>query len=117
MSTVDNYIATLLPEEQIELKRIQRIVIRVVPSAEQGLGYGMPAYLYRSKPVFSCLVNKKFLSIYPFSGKVIEKLRDQLTEFEKTTGSIHFSLKNTLCEDLVEELLLARMMEIDEKLR
>jgi len=114
MSTVDNYIATLLPEEQIELKRIQRIVLRVVPSAEQGLGYGMPAYLYRSKPVFSCLVNRKFISIYPFSGKVIDKLRDRLSEFELTTGSIHFSLKN---EDLVEELLLARMMEIDEKLR
>ena len=117
MSTVDNYIATLLPEEQIELKRIQRIVLRVVPSAEQGLGYGMPAYLYRSKPVFSCLVNRKFISIYPFSGKVLQRLKARLSDFECTSGSVHFSTAKPIPEVVLRDIISARVREIEAGIR
>ena len=113
---VDEYIESLTIPQQSELRRIQNIVSTIVPTAEQGISYKMPAFLYRGKPLLSCIVNKKFLSIYPFSGKVISKLSNDLAGFELTAGSIHFSLTHALSEDLITQILNARIMEIDEKL-
>src|ERR1700733_12797191 len=92
MSTIDTYLAAVTPAQRAEFERIRRIVREVVPDAEEGTSYAMPAYLYRGKPFLSAMANKKFLSIYPFSGKVIDALRGKLKGFELTSGSIHFSV-------------------------
>lgn len=109
---VDEYMATLSPDQQAELRRIQGIITQTIPEVTQGVSYAMPAYLYRGKALLSCVVNKSFLSIYPFSGKVIDTLRDKLKEYELTTGSVHFTLERILPESLIEDIIHARMQEI-----
>jgi uncharacterized protein YdhG (YjbR/CyaY superfamily) len=113
MAVVDEYILMLTSEQQEEFSRIRQIVYRVAPSVEQGISYALPTYLYGGKPLLSCVVNKKFCSIYPFSGKVIDKLREKLSGYELTPGSIHFSPSQPLSVELLTEILIARMREID----
>lgn len=115
MPVIDDYIASVNPEERAEFERISRMVQEAVPSPGQGLSYGMPAYLYRGWPLISFVVTKKFLSIYPFSGKVVELLKDKLSEFETTPGSIHFSVGRPIPDELLREIIAARMREIEAK--
>lgn len=116
MGTVDSYIETVTPPQQTEFKRMRRIIMEAVPTATQGISYGMPAFLYKGKPVISFTVTKKFLSMYPFSGRVVEKLHQKLRDFELTSGSIHFSLGHPIPESLLKEIITTRLQEIEEKI-
>ena len=113
MMPFDEYVRTLKPEEQVEFARIHAVVMKMAPAATQGVGYAMPAFMYNGKALLSVMVNKKFLSIYPFSGKVVDQLRDKLAGFECTSGSIHFTLAHPIPEALLEDIIRARMAEID----
>ncbi len=115
MSAVDEYLETASNPERAELERIRAIVWRTVPSVEEGVSYAMPAYLYKGKAVLSAMVNRKFMSVYPFSGKVIDKLKDRLIDFEGTPGSIHFSAANPIPEALLVDIIMTRMEEIDAR--
>ena len=117
MHTVDDYIATLTPPQQAILGHIRDLVQQAVPEAEQGTSYAMPAFIYKGKGLLSVMVTKKFLSLYPFSGKVVEGLRDQLNGFETSAGSggIHFSVEKPLPDELIKAILAARVAEIESK--
>ena len=115
MPTVDDYIATLPHDERVLFEGMSASVKQIVPSVEQGVSYGMPAFLYRGKALVSFLVRKSYLSLYPFSGKVIALLESQLRGFEITSGSVHFSKENPVGGSLLEEILKARIREIEGK--
>jgi uncharacterized protein YdhG (YjbR/CyaY superfamily) len=75
----------------------------------------MPAYFYRGKPFLSAIARKKHLAIYPFSGKVIEKLRDKLNAFGLSSGTIKFSVENAIPDALLCEIISSRLLEIDQQ--
>ena len=112
---IDDYIATLDGEVQQLFRGMQSLILEVVPSAVQGVSYAMSAYLYKGKGLISFVQAKKFLSMYPFSGKVIAKLESRLTNFEHTSGAIHFSVEHPIPQELLRDILLARVIEIDAK--
>jgi uncharacterized protein YdhG (YjbR/CyaY superfamily) len=113
MSKMDEYFSTLRPLQRAEFERIRSLIYRIVPSAELGESYGMPAYMYKGKPFLSAMATKKHLSIYPFSGKVIDQLRDMLKDFTLSPGTIRFSEDHTIPEPLLREVIMARLKEID----
>jgi len=115
MSTLDNYFATLAPNQKAEFERIRAFVATIVPPEEDGMSYGMPAIMYRGWPVISLMANKNFLSLYPFSGKVFAKLEQELKSFEMTPGSLHFSLEKPIPDTLLREIIQLRMEEIEAK--
>jgi uncharacterized protein YdhG (YjbR/CyaY superfamily) len=115
MSEMDEYFTTLTPAQLAEFERIRSIVRRIVPSVEEGTSYAMPAYMYKGKPLLSVMAAKKHFSLYPFSGKVLDKLRDKLEGFEISAGSgaVHFSEEKMIPEALLKEIILTRIEEID----
>jgi uncharacterized protein YdhG (YjbR/CyaY superfamily) len=45
MSAMDDYINGLPPPQKAELERVRAVVEAVAPEAEEGVSYGMPAFL------------------------------------------------------------------------
>ncbi len=115
MSPVDSYISTLTPPQQAELNRIRGILHHVIPTTEDGVSYGMPVIKYKGWQVISIMVRKNFISLYPYSGTVFNKLKDKVAGFETTPGSIHFTLDNPLPESLLKEIIQLRVEEIEER--
>ena len=115
MKTVDDYLATLSVEDAHLLGQMAEIVKKTEPSVEQGTSYGMPCFLYKGKPLISFIVRKKHMSLYPFSGKVIEGFRAKLEGFpiSEGSGSIHFSVGNPIPEEILADIVHARMGEIE----
>ena len=71
MGTVDDYLAELEPDDRAAIDRVYALARDEVPEAEQGMGYGMPALVYRGKPLISVMRAKKHIGVYPFSPDAV----------------------------------------------
>src|SRR5690349_6373038 len=71
MGTVDDYLTTLDPDDGGVIERVYAVAREEVPDAEQGTGYGMPALVYRGKPLLSVKRTRKHIGIYPFSADAV----------------------------------------------
>ena len=85
------YLSTIDGADRAALERVYAIAREVVAEAEEGTSYGMAALVYRGKGLIATTRTKKFLSLYPYSGAVIASASDALSDFETTSGSVHYS--------------------------
>ncbi len=117
MGEVGAYLSTVGGADGDALQRVLAIARDVVPEAEEGTSYGMPALLYRDKGLIATMRAKKFLSLYPFSGAVVASVLEALSEFDTTSGSIHYSAHHQLPDAIVRRIVEARRAEIDARAR
>jgi len=111
MSVIDDYLVTLFGTEKALLKHMYGVVRRMVPTATEELSYAMPAFKYKGKGLVAIMANKQFLSLYPFGS--VGGLGLDLSGFEGTKGSIHFSVEHPLPDDLLCQIITARMQQIE----
>jgi uncharacterized protein YdhG (YjbR/CyaY superfamily) len=116
MGTVDDLIAGLDPADRGAVERVYTIAREVVPEAEQGLGYGMPALVYRGKPLISVMRAKKHIGVYPFSPEAVSAVAPALTSHPGIgldKGTIRFQPEQPLPDDAVRTLVRARKEQIE----
>ncbi|TAM66620.1 MAG: DUF1801 domain-containing protein [Microbacteriaceae bacterium] len=115
MGAVGEYLQTIDGPDRDALERVYAIARELVPAAEEGMSYAMPALLYDGRGLIATLRTKKFLSLYPYSGKVIPAVLDGLPGFEVTSGSIHYSAAHQLPEAVLRRIVTLRRAEIEAK--
>ncbi len=113
VGVVDEYLSGVDLADRDALARVYAIAVEVVPEAEQGIRYAMAALVYRDKGLVATVRRTKFLSLYPFSGAVIGSVLEELSEFETTSGSIHYAADHELPDDLMRRIIQRRRTEID----
>jgi uncharacterized protein YdhG (YjbR/CyaY superfamily) len=109
---MDDYLAGVPEPDRDALERIRRKVKELVPQAEEGKSYGMPALKYNKRPLVGFVAAKKHLSLFPFSPAVIEALSDRLDGFELSKGTIRFTAEHPLPDDLLRDVVMLRRDEI-----
>jgi uncharacterized protein YdhG (YjbR/CyaY superfamily) len=114
---VGDYLSTIDGADRAALERVYAVARDVVEEAEEGTSYGMAALVYRGKGLIATTRTKKFLSLYPFSGAVIASVSDSLSDFETTSGSVHYSADHQLADDVLRRIVEARRSEIDARAR
>jgi uncharacterized protein YdhG (YjbR/CyaY superfamily) len=112
---IEAYLAAIPEPGRTTLLKV-RAAIRAAapPEATEGFSYGVPAFKLK-KPLAGYTARKDFCSYYPMSGRVITALREDLKNYEITSGSIHFSLDKPLPSTLIKKLIRARLAEIEKK--
>jgi len=110
------YLASLDAPVREVLTRIADRAGDLLPELAEGVGYGMPALLYRGKALMAVRETAKHLAIYPYSGRVVTAVAPFLAGFGHSAGAIRFSVEQPLPPDLVDRILLARRDEIDASL-
>lgn len=113
MGTIDDYLAGLEPEDRAVIERVYAVAREVVPEAEQGKSYGMPALIYRGKALISVMRTKKHFGLYPFSGQVVAAVADALAGFETDTGTIRFQPEHPLSDEQLVRIVHTRKEQID----
>ncbi len=106
---VDAYLAGLEEPKRSTLEALRRSIRAVVPDAEECLSYGMPAFRVRGKVVAGFAAFKNHLAYLPHSGEVLAGLSEELTGYERTSGSLHFSIDEPLPDQLVRKLVGAKL--------
>jgi uncharacterized protein YdhG (YjbR/CyaY superfamily) len=114
MSYIDEYLASVPEPQRAELERICRFVRRTVPGAEEGKSYGLPAFKYKERPLLGFRVSKNHLSVFPFSPEAVDAARDALEGFDLAKGTIRFTPEQSIPETALEQLIQARLSEIEQ---
>jgi uncharacterized protein YdhG (YjbR/CyaY superfamily) len=119
MSTeeIDQYLAALEEPQRSTLAQLRETIMAIVPDAEQGISYGMPAFKLRGngKIIAGFAAFKSHLSYLPHSGSVISALTIETRDYSATKGSLHFPVDRPLPKSLVKKLLMARMAEVSDR--
>jgi uncharacterized protein YdhG (YjbR/CyaY superfamily) len=109
---VDDYLASVEEPGRSTLESVRRSVLRVVPDAEECISYGVPGFKVSGKTVAGLAAFTNHLSYLPHSGRVLSELAGELTGYQTTKGSLHFSVDEPLPDDLVRALVGTRLREL-----
>src|SRR5687768_5552556 len=88
---VQDFLSTLPEPTRSAFTRLRDLALEVVPDAEEGTSYGLPALTYRSKPLLGFQAAKRHLSVYPFSSEALDTVRERLAGFATSKGTIRFT--------------------------
>lgn len=110
-SEIDDYLATPDEPKRATLDRLRDTIIEIVPDAEQGISYGIPAFRLDGKTIAGFTAFKNHLSYLPHSGRVFGQLAEETASYTKTKGALHFPIDRPLPKDLVKQLLEVRIAQ------
>jgi uncharacterized protein YdhG (YjbR/CyaY superfamily) len=110
---IDAYLARLDDPRRTTLEHVRTIIREIVPHADEGLSYGVPAFLVGGKPVAGFTASKRHLSYLPHSGSVLASMDpSDLEGYEWSKGALRFAVDTPLPKRLVEALISARQREL-----
>ena len=75
---IDRYLAALEEPKRSTLARLRGTILDILPEAEQGISYGLPAYKVEGKTIAGFAAFKNHLSYLPHSGSVFPQLKEEL---------------------------------------
>ena len=110
---IDAYLAALDEPKRAALEQLRRDILAVIPDADQGISYGLPAFRVQGKVVAGFAAFSRHLSYLPHSGSVFGRLEKSLEGYEHTTGSLHFPIDAPLPAELVRALVTTKLELLD----
>ena len=109
---VDAYLAALPPDQHELLQHVRERIARVLLDAEETISYGMPTFRRGGRFVLSYAGWKRHCSLYPLTDSFLAEHRAELEGYRHTKGSIHFTPEQPLPDELLDELVRARVGEL-----
>jgi uncharacterized protein YdhG (YjbR/CyaY superfamily) len=108
---IDQYLEALEEPKRGTLALLRRRILDVLPDAEQGMSYGVPAFKVRGKTVAGFAAFKDHLSYLPHSGSVFPQLADELAGYTFSKGALRFDVDSAPPASLVERLVEVRLRQ------
>ena len=108
---IDQYLDALEEPKRTTLARLRQMILDVLPEAEQGISYGLPAFKIRGKTIAGFAAFKNHLSYLPHSGSVFPQLKDELEGYSTSSGALRFEIDRPLPVQLVEKLIAVRLQQ------
>lgn len=108
---IDQYLDALEEPKRTTLAQLRQTILDVLPEAEQGMSYGLPAFKVQGKTIAGFAAFKNHLSYLPHSGSVFPQLGDELKEYSMSSGALRFDIDRPLPAPLVEKLIAVRLRQ------
>ena len=112
---VDEYLANLDEPKRTTLQALRQTIHSIIPEAEEGISYGMPAYRLRGKVVAGFAAFKNHLSYLPHSGSVFAEIADDLAGYVTSKGALQFPIERPLPKALVKKLIAIRLRQVGQR--
>jgi uncharacterized protein YdhG (YjbR/CyaY superfamily) len=106
---IDRYLSKIEEPKRATLQRLRQSILKVIPEAEQGISYGMPAFRVKGKVVAGFAAFKNHLAYVPHSGSVLGQLGGDLAGYSMSKGALRFPIDEPLPDELVEKLIAVRL--------
>jgi uncharacterized protein YdhG (YjbR/CyaY superfamily) len=108
---IDDYLAGLEEPKRSTLRQLRETILVVVPEAEQGMYYRLPAFWLDGKAIAGFAAFKNHLSYLPHSGSVISALPAEVADYKTSKGALQFAINVPLPRALVERLIKVRVAQ------
>jgi uncharacterized protein YdhG (YjbR/CyaY superfamily) len=105
--TIDAYLTRVSPDRRAALKKLRKMILSILPDAEECISYSMPAFRHAGRVVAGFLATSKGCSYFPFSGKTLATVAADVKAYDRTKSALHFDPKHPLPVALVRKLLEA----------
>jgi uncharacterized protein YdhG (YjbR/CyaY superfamily) len=112
---IDDYLANLDEPKRTTLQQLRQIILSIIPDAEQGISYGMPAFRLHGNVIVGFAAFKNHLSYLPHSGSVLAELADDVAGYVTSKGALQFSIDKAPPKTLVKKLIAVRRREITKR--
>jgi uncharacterized protein YdhG (YjbR/CyaY superfamily) len=116
VTPIDDYLKNIETPKREALERIRTLAKTIVPNAEEAISYGMPTLKYHGKPFLGFDAHKNHIGIYPYSGQVIETLKDQLQDYGLSSGAIRVPFDKPISESLLAQVINVRLKQIEAEM-
>ena len=112
---VDEYLAGVPEPARSTLNRVRAAIRSAVPlEATEAISYRIPTFKYKGSLLgFAAFSNH--CSLFPMSPSVIDALKNELTGFHTSKGTIRFPVDKPLSAALVKKLVKARIAENEHR--
>jgi uncharacterized protein YdhG (YjbR/CyaY superfamily) len=116
---IDDYLRGVEEPKRGTLEALRGTILGVIPDAEQGISYGVPAFRLHGETIAGFAAFKDHLSYLPHSGRVLGELAGDLSGYgyTMTKGSLHFPVDRPLPRAVVERLIAVRLREAGQRSR
>lgn len=106
---IDGYLAGVEEPKHSTLQRLRGMILEIIPDAQEGISYGLPAFRVEGKVVAGFAAFKNHLSYLPHSGSVFPALGEDVAQYKTSTGALQFPIDSPLPRPLVERLIRVRI--------
>ena len=107
-NTVDEYIVLQPEAVRTKLEQVRAAIRSAVPDAIECIGYRMPGYKLRGKPMLYFAGFKEHYSLFAASGTFFAALDEELRGYELRKGTIHFRLDKPVPVKLITRIAKLR---------
>ncbi len=114
LKSVDDYFARVPEPARGTLRKMRAAIRSVVPrDSSEVVSYGIPAFK-RDRVIvwYAAFVNH--VSLFP-GGSVLERFKDDLTDFTTRKGTVRFAIDRPLPIALIKKIVKARVAENERK--
>lgn len=94
---------------------LRKRILQIVPSAEEVISYGMPAFKVNDNIVAGIMAAKNHVGYYPFSGSVLHLFPKELAKYRTTKSALHVPIGEALPKVLISKLIKARISQCPVK--
>ena len=113
-TTTDEYIAGFPVDIQPILNQVRATIRQAAPDADESIGYGMPAYKLKGKPLVYFAGYKGHIGFYATPSGHTEFAKE-LSKYKQGKGSVQFPLDLPIPYELIAQIVEFRVVENLEK--
>jgi uncharacterized protein YdhG (YjbR/CyaY superfamily) len=114
-TTIDEYLASVKPEQRAALEKIRKAIRAAAPAAEEYISYGLAAFRLDGRPLVAFGASANHCAFYPMSGATVAAHKDDLEDYETSKGTIRFPADKPVPATLVRKLVKSRIAENAER--
>lgn len=114
--TIDEYILLFPEEVQEKMDQIRALIHSENAKITEYIGYQMPAFKYKNKPMVYFAGYKKHIGFYP-GAEGIKNFEKDFTaaRYKFSKGAVQFPITEKLPLDLIKKIVKFRILEIEKK--
>lgn len=115
MTQIDDYLKHIKPPQRKELEHIRKLVKQLAPLADETISYGIPTYKYHGQALLHFAAFKGHMSVFP-GAALTDAVKSKLgSAYKISKGTIQFTEKNPLPDDIIKKLVTDRLETIKKK--
>jgi len=112
METVEEYLAAQPEANRKALERIRKLILKTLPGSEDAYSYAIIGFRLNKKFVIYISGWKDHLSFHGFSVSLGNEMVAKYPQLKLKGRTLHFQPTPELPDELVRELVLARVAEL-----
>ncbi|MBK1894628.1 iron chaperone [Chryseobacterium paridis] len=113
---IDEYILLFPEDVQKKLDQLRAIIHSENPEIEEYIGYQMPAFRYKGKPLVYFAAYKNHIGFYPGDQGIKNFEKDFLeNKYKFSKGAVQFSLDKEIPSALIRKIIQFKIATIHQK--